>query len=241
MAKFDSYRRKTLLAGGTLLFAGCSSVQGILGGLQSCENTLRDNGNLDTKRVTSLSDYSKTEQCKVLADGTEGPYFKCEDKQIFRRNISKDREGNPMAVGLRIVNAKCEAVENAYVDIWHCDGRGDYSLFGSQSSNPNPFCRGVMKTDKNGIVEFDTIVPGWYAGRASHIHFKVHQGNTHYLTNQALLPEEFVAPIYQSDAPYSEPRSATRTTQKADRLGVSSIFSMIKKEGNPVAILTLVI
>ena len=241
MTKFNSYRRKTLLAGGALLFTGCSSVQGILGGLQSCENTLRDSGSSDAKRVTSLTDYSQTDQCKILANGTEGPYFKCEDKQIFRRNISKDREGSPMVVGLRIVNTKCEAIEGAYVDIWHCDGRGDYSLFGSQSSNANPFCRGVMKTDKNGIVEFDTIVPGWYAGRASHIHFKVHQGNTHYLTNQALLLEEFVAPIYKSTAPYNEPRNATRTTQNADRLGVSSIFSMTEKEGAPVAVLTLII
>ncbi len=30
-----------------------------------------------------------------------------------------------------------------------------------------------MQTDEDGIAEFETIVPGWYSGRAPHIHIKV--------------------------------------------------------------------
>jgi hypothetical protein len=33
-----------------------------------------------------------------------------------------------------------------------------------------------MLTDANGIAVFDTIYPGWYLGRATHIHVKVHVG-----------------------------------------------------------------
>lgn len=37
--------------------------------------------------------------------------------------------------------------------------------------------RGVQQTDEDGMVEFDTIVPGWYSGRTAHIHVKVRPCN----------------------------------------------------------------
>jgi protocatechuate 3,4-dioxygenase beta subunit len=36
------------------------------------------------------------------------------------------------------------------------------------------FLRGIQGTDKLGRVEFRTLYPGWYSGRAIHIHLKVH-------------------------------------------------------------------
>lgn len=38
------------------------------------------------------------------------------------------------------------------------------------------FLRGVQFTDARGVGEFETIYPGWYVGRAIHIHVKVHIG-----------------------------------------------------------------
>jgi protocatechuate 3,4-dioxygenase beta subunit len=38
------------------------------------------------------------------------------------------------------------------------------------------FLRGVQLSDKQGIVEFATIYPGWYVGRDIHIHLRVHIG-----------------------------------------------------------------
>ncbi|MCO6006222.1 intradiol ring-cleavage dioxygenase [Actinoallomurus purpureus] len=38
------------------------------------------------------------------------------------------------------------------------------------------FLRGVQLTDRHGVVEFRTLYPGWYMGRAIHIHAKVHIG-----------------------------------------------------------------
>ena len=37
------------------------------------------------------------------------------------------------------------------------------------------FLRGGWQTDENGIVELTTIFPGFYAGRAPHIHTMVHK------------------------------------------------------------------
>ncbi|TGB09559.1 intradiol ring-cleavage dioxygenase [Streptomyces sp. MZ04] len=38
------------------------------------------------------------------------------------------------------------------------------------------YLRGTQLTDQHGYVEFKTVFPGWYRGRAVHIHTKVHVG-----------------------------------------------------------------
>lgn len=46
---------------------------------------------------------------------------------------------------------------------------------GQQSATTDDYMwlRGVQQTDEDGMVEFETIVPGWYSGRTAHIHVKV--------------------------------------------------------------------
>ena len=46
----------------------------------------------------------------------------------------------------------------------------------AQPTDNKTFLRGVQLTDKDGVAEFETIYPGWYMGRALHIHLKVHEG-----------------------------------------------------------------
>ncbi|MFF3618839.1 intradiol ring-cleavage dioxygenase [Streptomyces sp. NPDC002467] len=41
------------------------------------------------------------------------------------------------------------------------------------------YLRGSQMSDSAGNVEFRTVFPGWYAGRALHIHTKVHVDGTH--------------------------------------------------------------
>ena len=50
------------------------------------------------------------------------------------------------------------------------------------------FLRGVQVTDKKGLVEFATLYPGWYSGRAIHIHMKVHLGGHVSHTGQLFFP-----------------------------------------------------
>lgn len=38
--------------------------------------------------------------------------------------------------------------------------------------------RGVAQTDDAGLATFDTVMPAWYAGRTTHIHIRIHTGNT---------------------------------------------------------------
>jgi protocatechuate 3,4-dioxygenase beta subunit len=39
--------------------------------------------------------------------------------------------------------------------------------------------RGVQLTDAHGLASFTTVYPGFYAGRAPHIHAKVHTSGRH--------------------------------------------------------------
>jgi len=79
----------------------------------------------------------------------------------------------------------CLPIENAGVEIWHCDALGIYSHFEEASENvQNPqtddttYLRGIQLSDASGAVNFISIFPGWYNGRALHIHMKVHQNGT---------------------------------------------------------------
>ncbi|MFD8274554.1 intradiol ring-cleavage dioxygenase [Streptomyces flaveolus] len=50
---------------------------------------------------------------------------------------------------------------------------------GGGHANPTDdmtWLRGIQMTDHQGFVTFRTIFPGWYSGRAVHIHTKVHTG-----------------------------------------------------------------
>ncbi len=86
------------------------------------------------------------------------------------------------------------------------------------------FLRGVQITDRNGAVNFQTIVPGFYMGRTNHIHFQVRSGIdgadgklaaghiSH--TGQIFLPEDLLASL-MTKVPYSE-HKIHRTTPTED-------------------------
>ena len=52
------------------------------------------------------------------------------------------------------------AVPNANVEIWHVDAAGNYSQYGTQTTQT--YLRGIQTTNSDGEVTFTTIYPGWY-------------------------------------------------------------------------------
>ncbi len=87
-------------------------------------------------------------------------------------------------------------MENARVDIWHCNRDGYYSGYGNQpgisgtlSYTGKTFLRGYQLSDAGGEVKFTTIYPGWYGGRATHIHFEVYVNNVMKKTTQIAFLE----------------------------------------------------
>ena len=113
-----------------------------------------------------------------------------------------------MRLGLRVLDAVCAPVPGAAVEIWHTDATGDYSAFadnggGKDEAAGTTFLRGSQVVNAEGIVEFLTIYPGWYRGRAVHIHLRVHVDDQTVLTSQMFFDGDYTAAVY-ADAPYAE-------------------------------------
>lgn len=84
--------------------------------------------------------------------------------------------GIPLFLIIRVYdvdNGSCIPIKGAKVDIWHANSGGVYSAVNDMGTNGKNFLRGYQVTDNNGTVRFTTIYPGWYQGRAIHIHDKI--------------------------------------------------------------------
>lgn len=138
-----------------------------------------------------------------------------------REDISEGKGGLPMRLGFRVVDDQFRPVNDANIDIWHCDAAGIYS---SETSDTPDFCtgdnpaalaamffRGHRMTDQNGIVWFNSCMPGWYKPRAVHIHTTIRRSNRQgqeYLTTQFAYPSEFLQELFGNHPdykPYGQP------------------------------------
>lgn len=174
-------------------------------------------------RLTRVDDFVRAGKCQLSKSGGEGPFFICTDA-IVGKDITADHGGQTLTCALRVTDESCTPIPGAIVDIWSCDAEGIYSGFSPGQSfgrgrqeavTSTRAMRGVLATDADGIVEFDTIYPGFYPGRAIHIHFKAHVGNTAYLTSQALFPEDWNDKVMRTK-PYSSAGNGRRKANNTD-------------------------
>ena len=138
--------------------------------------------------------------CVVIPHETAGPFTMdlAARPEYLRRDVTEGKTGIPLALTLTLVNVNdgCKPIANARVDVWHCDKAGVYSGF--DDGRGETFLRGIQMSDEKGRVTFDTIYPGWYHGRATHIHFEVYLGNGRVATSQVAFPEDVTRDVYQS-------------------------------------------
>lgn len=143
--------------------------------------------------------------CWLTPASTEGPYYF--DAKQMRQNVLTDsktgtaKTGVPLHLTISVVDVNCNPVPNVLVDIWHCDKDGAYSgypgqLGGQLDTTGQDFLRGTQMTDANGQVVFDTIYPGWYPGRTTHIHFKARLTSMTYVTSQFAFNETDTSAVY---------------------------------------------
>ena len=150
--------------------------------------------------------------CVLTPEATEGPYWV--ENDLTRRDVTENRRGLPLGLRLLVQNANtCKAIAGADVEIWHADAGGDYSGVNGGSTH---FLRGHQKTNASGVVRFDTIYPGWYSGRAPHIHLKVHVGGDVVHTGQLFFPDRVSAAVYRK-SPYRS-RGRADTTNASDNI-----------------------
>ncbi len=182
--------------------------------------------------------------CVLVPEVTEGPYYF--DPTLVRRDITEGKPGLPLLVRMQVVDTACQPFEGARVDIWHCDASGLYSGYANQTDGENTqgetFLRGTQFADANGIAEFETVYPGWYPGRTTHIHFKVFLDETNVLTGQLFFPEDVNNDVYATVVAYA--RDAQRATFNvndgiANQAGQTSVATM--GEGNTGMVAALII
>lgn len=146
--------------------------------------------------------------CLLVAGTTDGPCTTATN--LARVDVSEGWSGLPVRLGMRFVTSACAPIAGAVVKIWHTNIAGSYSgvtpnpgLCLKQSSySASDFFRGVQTTDANGIVYFDTCYPGWYSGRAIHIHFQISVGATTYKISQLFFPETLTTDIFANHSEY---------------------------------------
>jgi protocatechuate 3,4-dioxygenase beta subunit len=160
--------------------------------------------------------------CFLTPQSIEGPYYL--DPGLVRARIAEGRAGIPLRVDLRVIDgATCKPSKRARVDIWHADARGIYSGYEGQgdkqelSTVGQKFLRGTQFTDSKGAVSFETIYPGWYIGRATHIHFKVFLDRRNVLTGQMYFPDAVNEFIYANIPAYAERLNPRAVVNANDR------------------------
>ena len=165
--------------------------------------------------------------CVNLAGAqTEGPYWV--EENLNRSDIRTDpsdgsiRPGVLLNLKVNVVNqsgSTCVPLAGAKVDIWHCDAGGVYSDEAANNSKGKKFLRGYQTTDERGRVQFVTVYPGWYPGRAVHIHFKIRgapEGKRVAFSSQLYFDDALSDRVF-TRKPYAE-RGRRSTRNAADFL-----------------------
>lgn len=185
---------------------GSLGLFAVIPALNSCaKDEVTADTNSTTTTSTITSDPSTTpSSCTVTNSETEGPFPTKSPTTLVTNNITSDRKGTSLTIKvyIRNVNASCAIIQDAIVDIWHCDAAGLYSEYGGtgmQSADMTAvhFLRGRQTTDTNGMAAWSSIYPGWYSGRAPHIHVHVYtSAGKSLLVTQIAFPEDVSKVIY---------------------------------------------
>ncbi|MEA2220625.1 MAG: hypothetical protein QOJ35_3251 [Solirubrobacteraceae bacterium] len=197
--------------------AGAAGAALVLSRISGPDRLLESLGVSDVAQAATTS-------CVLTPSKTEGPYFV--DEKLNRSDIRTDpadgsiQPGTPVSLAMVVVRADgaCGPVQGAAVDIWHANAAGRYSDVSSEGTAGHRYLRGLQITDAGGQARFTTIYPGWYQGRAVHIHFKVRlfdgTSKTYEFTSQLFFDPATTSAVYATGA-YAA-RGQASTSNAAD-------------------------
>jgi protocatechuate 3,4-dioxygenase beta subunit len=131
-----------------------------------------------------------------------------------RSDIREGKAGLPLQVVLNVSSSgsSCAAIGGATVMIWQCDATGNYSEYTQPGydGTGETFLRGYQETDANGQVTFTSVYPGWYSGRATHIHIEVYVDGNVVKTTQMAFDDATTATVYATGVYAAHGQSALK-------------------------------
>lgn len=192
-------------------------------------------GSAPTSPSTTVASPSATVStngtCVVTPTETVGPFPSLSD--IIRSDVRENKQGAVLSLTIKVVNttANCANVTGAQVEIWQCDAAGNYSQYGSQTGQT--YLRGIQTTNGFGEVNFTTIYPGWYQGRATHIHIEVSTGGVSRKVTQIAFPESTSNAVHATGVYAS--RGSNPTTNAQDNVFSDGFAGeLVNPSGNPL-------
>jgi len=136
--------------------------------------------------------------CVLAPEVTQGPYYMTSGHPI-RSNIAEYEPGLLFFMNIGVIDVEtCKPVPNLLIDVWQANATGHYAAHPTpaphlvdelpkaegprrglltafpRSVEGETFGRGALPSDENGVVQFTSIFPGYYTGRATHVHVRVH-------------------------------------------------------------------
>jgi protocatechuate 3,4-dioxygenase beta subunit len=196
-------------------------------------------GGRDT--ATSTSGSTNT-NCASTPSETPGPFPTKSPASLVMQDIRSDRKGVPLIVNMTIQNKNksCEVLQGAIMDIWHCDKDGYYSEYGgtgiqSQNFTSVHFLRGRQVTNPSGLASFRSIFPGWYPGRAPHIHVHIYDaGGKSLLVTQIAFPTDICDHVYTTATNFYT-RGKQNTSNARDNVFADSIANEMSLVSGSIA------
>ncbi|MGW7025609.1 intradiol ring-cleavage dioxygenase [Streptomyces xanthophaeus] len=176
-------RRAVLLAAGSAAVAALATACGT-------DSTALRTTRQEAPERAAPHPATATPGCVLTTEWGAGPNYL--DLDRVRSDITGGREGVPFRLELTVVRASegCRPVRGAAVDLWQADAQGAYS------NARDGYLRGTQLTDAAGRAVFRTIVPGWYAHLAPHIHFKVRPDARTQTSSHFFFPEDLLQQLY---------------------------------------------
>ena len=169
-----------------------------------------------TAPVTPAGEIPEETNGPYPADGTNGINV-LEESGIVRRDITSSLDGGttadgvPLSLTFTVTDTANGGVpfDGVAVYAWQCDAQGRYSMY-SEGVEDQTYLRGVQIADADGTATFETIVPGCYTGRWTHIHFEIYpdadsatDAVNAIATSQVAFPQDMLDAVYQLDT-YTE-------------------------------------
>lgn len=168
--------------------------------------------------------------CTVTPTFQEGPFYVNTVRTgLLRRDVTEGLLGAPMRLRLTLIEAQtCAPCVGVPVDIWSASPLGVYSgvdngllLADGEDTTGQTFMRGHQVTDAEGVVEFQTLYPGWYEITPPHIHFTTPLPGDRAYTWQFFLDDAYSERVYTGVEPYAQ--RGAHPVKTAGRSGIDAL------------------